>query len=193
MPSDFTPNNAWAENAATEAEHELTTPTGQTLRARKVSIESLLEMGILTMADSLTPMMDQHMKKTMSHGPSGPATEAVDVSSLMSDPTAIKSIVTLVDKVMPSCIVSPVVKLHYTEQTIGKTTVTKMIPADKREPGIIYTDQIPFEDKMWLFEWAAGGLQAMTSFREGSTADVGSVVPLAKPKGTPKRRSRAKG
>jgi hypothetical protein len=194
MPSvnDFTPNTVWGDSTPVGAPIELTTPLGQTLLAKKVSIEGLLEMGILTMADSLTPLMEQHTKKRMKNGPSGPATAEVDTNALMGDPNAMKSVMTLVDKIMPIVVVSPSVALHYEEVTVGKTTVTRMIPQDKRQPGMVYTDQIDFMDKMFIFEWAVGGLQAMLSFRQGSPTDVGSVVPRAiKPKG-PKRRPPAR-
>jgi hypothetical protein len=191
MPSvnDFTPNQVWGSSPSWDLPVELTTPLGQTLLAKKVSIEGLLEMGILTMADSLTPLMEQHTKKRMSNGPSGPAKAEVDMNNLMSDPAAMKSIMTLVDKIMPVVVLSPRVALHYKEVTVGKTMVTKMIPAEERDSALVYTDQIDFMDKMFIFEWAVGGLAAMTSFREGSTTDVGGVVPRAiKPK-TTKRRS----
>jgi hypothetical protein len=69
------------------------------------------------------------------------------------------------DKALPHIVVSPVVKLHFTETTVGKTKVTKTIPVEEREPGVVYTDQIDLGDKAELFNWAAGGLAAMAQFR----------------------------
>lgn len=186
MPS-FTPNNVWASREPESVEVELTLPSGQNCRAKKVTIPGLIEMGILSMADSLTPIMDQHTKKTMKNGPAGPVSQELDTNGMMSDPESLKAIMTLVDKVVPICVVSPSVKLHYEEVTVGKTTITRMIPLEKREPGQVYTDQIDFADKMWLFDWAAGGLKAMVSFREGSIPDVGGVVPRTS---TPRKAKR---
>ena len=69
---------------------------------------------------------------------------------LMRDPKAVSEMIGMVDKIMPHIIVSPVVRLHYTETTVGKTKVTKVIPSEDREEGIVYTDQIGLEDKMFL-------------------------------------------
>jgi hypothetical protein len=173
MPSDnFEINNVWASTDATGSEHELTTPTGQTCRARKMSIESMIAAGLLAEADAITAAVSKHMTKVKAGrkktGPTPPKSQEpeIDVPSLMRDPKAVSDLVKMLDTIMPHILVSPVVRLHYTSHTVGKTTVTKMIPVGDRKPGVIYTDQIGLEDKMWLFDWAAGGLGSMLAFRE---------------------------
>lgn len=165
MPSDFTPNNVWGTSAATDVEEELVTPSGQTCRAKKMSIERMIEAGILAEADALTATVTKYTRKVKGAN-KRPDGEVLDTAKLMTDPEAIKALISVMDKAVPHVVVSPTVRLHYTEQFVGKTKVTKLIPAEDREQGVIYTDQVGFEDKMFLFDWAAGGLGAMLQFRQ---------------------------
>lgn len=192
MPSDFTPNNVWGNATPSVAEHELTTPSGQTCRARKMTVESMIETGLLADADSITALVSKHVRKVKGGNGRADGTQ-VDERAMLADPSAIKAIITLTDKVLPHVVVSPRVVLHYKETTVGKTTVSKALTPEERDeilqaaPGTVFTDQIDLEDKMFLFDWAAGGLQAMTNFRGGSTPDVGGVVPRKRSKGKAKR------
>jgi hypothetical protein len=191
MPSpEFSPNNVWASNApAGSATEELTLPSGQTCQARKVTVPSMIETGLLASVDVLTSMVDQYTRKIK--GGKGVPDGSVKVDeSILKNPDAIKNIVMMADMMMPHVVVSPVVRLHFTEQTVGQTKVTRMIPLEDRQPGAVYTDQIDLEDKMFLFDWAVGGINAFTSFRGETTGNVGGVVPRKGSSGSTKRRSR---
>lgn len=182
MPSEnFVPNTIWASSQATGTEEELTTPTGQTCRAKRMSIESMIAAGLLAEADAVTALVVKHIKKVRPGGKQskkGAAEPSVDIPSLIRDPKAVGEMITMVDRVIPHVVVSPPVALHYTETKVGNTTVTKTIPEEAEEgkpsriamreerPGLIFTDQIGLEDKMFLFDWSAGGLGSMLAFRE---------------------------
>lgn len=197
MPSsDFTPNNVWGSNPATSGEHELTLPSGQTCRAKKIGMEGLLEMGILDQADSLTAMAEKHTSTRKVGGPDGPTEAKVNEAGILADPEAMKAVIGLTDRALPIIVVSPPVALHYSERMVGKTKHTKLLTeADRDEirllrglPNLVFTDQVGFEDKMFLFDWASGGLKSLTSFRPGSTPDV---VPVAAKPNRPKSSKRA--
>jgi hypothetical protein len=197
MPSsDFTPNDVWGSNPATAGEFELTLPSGQTCRAKKIGMEGLLEMGILDQADSLTAMAEKHTSTQKKGGPDGPTIAKVNEAGIMADPEAMKAIIGLTDRALPIIVISPPVALHYSERMVGKTKHTKMLNDDERalmradKPNLVFTDQIGFDDKMFLFDWAAGGLSALVPFRGGSTTDVANVAPRTKPKGKAKRAPR---
>lgn len=172
MP-DFTPNNVWATSTPSRSEEELTTPLGQTVRARKMSMDGMIAAGILADSDALTSMVSKHTRKIK--GAKGkPDRVEIDEKSVLRDSSAIVSLIGLMDKALPHIVVSPPVALHYEELTVGKTKVTKTIPEDRRiemrenTPGIVFTDQVAFEDKVFLFDWAAGGLSNLIAFRNGS-------------------------
>lgn len=199
MPSsDFTPNGVWASTPAAGTTEELTLPSGQTCAAKRVTVEKMIEAGILNDTDALTATVSQHTTIKKSNGPNGPASKELDEDKLLRDPEAIKAVVKLCDKAMPSIVVSPGVALHFEEITVGKTTVIRPLDDDQRallradRPGLVFTDQIDFTDKMFLFDWAVGGLKAMQSFRGESTDAVGSLANGSKPKNKAKRAPRNK-
>jgi hypothetical protein len=181
MPSEFTPNNVWGSTTAEGVESELTLPSGQTCRARRVTIESLLTGGVLNDVDTLTATVAQYTEKVRPGGKLKKANAPIEIdASILSDSATMTAMILMVDKCVPSIVVSPSVLLHFTERTVGKTTVRKVIAEEDRTPGAIYTDQIDLVDKFELFEWGVGGLKAFQSFRGEPTTDVGRVVPVAK-------------
>jgi hypothetical protein len=166
MPSSdsFTPNNVWGSTAPTGVEEDLTLPSGQTCRAKKLSIEGMIEAGVLADADVLTATVNKHVRKVKGGNKKPDGTE-VNSMALLKDPQAMKALNGMLCRALPEIVTSPRVKMHYEEVTVGKTTVIKTVPVEDREDGVIYTDQVDFGDKMFLFDWAAGGLQAMLAFR----------------------------
>lgn len=169
MPSEnFTPNNVWASNTGADQGEELTLSSGQTCLVRKMSIESMINAGMLAEADALTASVQKHIKKGKQKGPKNApqvTTQEIDESAFLTDPGALRSMITLMDRALPHIVVSPNVVLHFTEETVGKTKVTKMIKPEDRIEGVVYTDQIDFGDKVELFNYAAGGLGSMLAFR----------------------------
>src|ERR1041385_3679666 len=164
MPSteSFVPNQVWGSTTPTGGEEELTLPSGQTCRAKKMSIEGMIEAGVLADADALTATVNKHVRKVKG-AKKKPDGNEINTVALLKDPNAMKAMVGMLDRAIPHIVVSPSVRIHYSDVTVGKTTVTKVVAAEDRAPGFIYTDQIDFVDKMFLFDWAAGGLQAMLS------------------------------
>lgn len=187
MPSDnFVPNNVWASNTPTTTGEELTTPTGQTCLARKFSVPDLIKAGIFTQADSLTPLVQQ----------AATGKTDIDMSVMLSDPNALDAIMRVADKAVPHIVLSPKVVLHFKDVTVGKTTVTQDLTEEERaaiieaHPGAVFTDQIDFEDRMWLFEWATGNMGKMQSFRNRSATGVAGVAHGPKHGGKTKRSAR---
>lgn len=201
MPSfdgdNFTPNNVWSSATPEGAEEELTLPSGQTCRARRMSIEGVIQTGLLDEVDSLTATVDQYTRKVKG-GKGVPDGTVVVSDDLVKDVDALGKIMTMVDSLVPHIVVSPPVLAHWTEQTVGKTKVRKKIKPEDRQPtwnpktktGVIYTDMIGLDDKMHLFDWALGGLEAFSSFRDGSSGNVGDVADGEGARRKAKRRSR---
>lgn len=193
MPSspDFTPNNVWSSAVPEGAEEELTLPSGQTCRARRMSIEGVITTGLLDQVDTLTAQVDKYTRTVK--GGKGVADGTVVISDdIVKDSKALADLMIMVDALVPHIVTSPVVHRHWTEQTVGKTVVRKKISEADREPGKIYTDMIGLDDKMHLFDWALGGLEAFSSFRGKSGADVGDVASRQRAGGKAKRRPRAR-
>jgi hypothetical protein len=190
MPSsdNFTPNNVWASAIPDGAEEELTLPSGQTCRARRMSIEGVIQTSLVDELDSLTATVDQYTRQVKG-GKGVPDGTPVISDDLLKDTAALTSIMKVVDSLIPHIVVSPKVLPHWTERVVGTTKVRKVIPVSDRETGEIYTDMVGLDDKMHLFDWALGGLGAFASFRAESGSDVGNVAPGEGVRRKAKRRS----
>jgi hypothetical protein len=184
----FTPNNVWASATPEGAEEELTLPSGQTCRARRMSIEGVIQSGLVEELDGLTATVDKYTREVKG-GKGVPDGTPVISDDLLSDTSALTSIMKVVDALIPHIVVSPNVVPHWTERVVGKTKVWKAIPIADREIGKIYTDMIGLDDKMHLFDWALGGLAAFSSFRGESGSNVGNVAPREGAGRKAKRRS----
>lgn len=189
-------NNTWAQNAPEGQSETVTCPSGNTCEAKKLGMDGLIEAGILSDADSLTALVgEKHIRKV--RGGKGPDHDEINMDSLLKEPKALASMFLLVDKSLPHIVTEPPVALHFRTEKDGSTV---RLNSQEREQMrhlrgvdvLVFTDQIDLEDKMHLFEYGTGGLSALTSFRGGSSTDVGSVGPVASSKGPSKRRTRAK-
>lgn len=171
MPSEFAVNNVWGSTAPAGATEELTLPTGQTCLATKLSIDGMIAAGLLAEMDALTASVTKYTRKVKGGNKKADGSE-IDQVALMRDPSGIQAMIKLMDKALPHIVVSPRVVLHFTEETVGKTTVTKALtPSERAEivensPGTVFTDQVDFSDKAELFNWSAGGLATMLQFRQ---------------------------
>jgi hypothetical protein len=97
----------------------------------------------------------------------------------------------MVDRIVPSIMVDPEVQWHC---EVLEDKSTKKIPEKDRKPGVYYTDKLPFEDKMFLFQWASGQVDDPETFRQrpitivADVADVQTVQHSAQR--NPRRRRR---
>lgn len=193
--------NIWANNTPQGEDapaENIVLPSGQECTARKLGMETLLVSGSLGEVDQLTAMVAQYTRKVK--GAKGrPDGQEIDEAGMMGNPEALKTMITLADKLLPQIVVSPSVVLHYTTTEFKGQKYTKKIPGADRVPGQVYTDQIGLEDKFHLFRWAmtsdTGGVLALESFRDDSAGDVGDVAdvtgvprPAKRPSGRKRRR-----
>lgn len=186
----FVPNDVWATSTPTDSSEDLTLPSGQTCRAKRLGLEGVMTSGILGEADSLTAYVGRQHVDRVRKG-NGSTEEKLNASSVLKDPEALKAIVFLVDRAVPLIVETPPVQSHFVPD--GDTT--RMLSAAEREDGVIYTDRIPLEDKMFLFNFSIGGSRSLEQFRSATdsvVAGLDSVESLpSKPKRTVERKSRS--
>lgn len=174
--TDQTINNVWGQSNLGQQVF-LTLPSGQQVWARVVGLQGVLETGVMGEADSLTAFIGKSFIRRV-RGAKGKAdAEEVDAAKLMQSPETLKKIVKMVDALTPHVVAEPTVKCHYEVLNPGTDKEdTRMIPKEEREPGMIYTDQIGLEDKMFLFNFAMSGVKDAESFRSQSEATLGIVA-----------------
>lgn len=187
MPSTAQPeiNNVWGSTERQGLVTRITLPSGQTADCKRIGMEGLVEAGILNDMDGLTGVVDQRFVKRARNG--GKPTQEIDVAAISEDPESLKRIILVVDRALPHIVVEPTVRLHLRDLPNGKT---EMIPDDEREAGV-YTDQIGFEDKMFLLNWAVGGSADPRRFLDESGDVVGNVAPSRSVRRAAKRAPRS--
>lgn len=180
--------NTWKQRDAEGTIRRLTTPTGSECDAERVGLAGLVKTGTLNEGDTLTNLVDsKHIRRV--RGGKGPDHEEINIQSLMSDPAALGRVVMLVDRVMPHIVKDPVVLLHFEDMPDGTTV---RIPEDKRNPDAVYTDQIPLEDKMYLFNWGVGGTGDSDRFLDETRGAVAGVEDGAGVRPAAKRPARGR-
>ncbi len=191
--------NTWGQNDPEGTIRVITTPSGSQCSAERVGMTGLVRAGVLTEGDTLTDLVDKKHVRRVRGGKTADH-EQIDVMSLARDPEALGRVVMLVDRVMPFVVKDPVVRLHFVEFTerAPDGAMTRRLTDEERATEIeisgscIWTDQIPLEDKMFIFNWAVGGsadAERFLSQSEGAVADVADGKGVSRP---PKRTTRAK-
>lgn len=191
MPSSeaFVPNSVWSSSPIAGLEEQITLPSGQTVMAKKMSVQAVIETGMLGEVDFLTQTVDQYTRKIK--GGKGVADGTPVISDkILENTDAVAQIVNLTDILIPHIVTTPRVHLHYITTVVGKTKVNKMIKPADREIGEVYTDQISLEDKMFLFNWSTEGLAGFASFRGEADGNVGDLGAVPGPPRKTKRRNR---
>lgn len=170
--SEFEVNNVWLQRASGPPVEEITLPSGQTCKVKRPGLEGLMFSGQLLQLDTLTSLVDrQHIRKVKG-GPAGDG-EQIDAQSLMKDPDSLKRILKLADSLLPQIVVEPQVVIHWTTDIHGEDV---NLPLESRDPNLVYSDYVTYEDKMFLLQYALGGSRDVARFRQESQVALGGVV-----------------
>lgn len=158
----------WKQNKTNEFDVNL--PSGQTCRVKKLTMEKIVELGLMNDLDSFTGSImpkDKTSKKKSAKQEEKDA-EAAFMDSL-KDRDKFGTMMNTVHKVVVSCVIIPQVS-------------PAPAPGEPRDPERVYVDEdIDFNDKLALFGKIFDGLGGMESFREGSEPDVGAVAEVTGP------------
>lgn len=167
---------------------DLEVPSGQLCQVRMSGVQQLIGAGVLDSADTLTSLIDEkHIKRTQSRGkaPAKPRVEGdalknpdgtttkVDTNSLLKDPEKLARVFELVDKVTAHMVVQPEIKRPV---KLNEKGVEIPLGGDEREDGVVYTDMIDLQDKMFIFQYAVGGDTDLESFRQRFGQSMASVA-----------------
>ena len=168
-------NNVWGNTTPTNLPEVVTLPSGQVVKAKRIGVEMLVLAGILGEGDALTAMI----QKQYFGGGGLNADKATQ--ALMNDPHAFGSLMEVMDRTMPLVVVEPRVLLHLEdlEKPGPGGAKTRLIPPDEREPGAIYTDQVPIADKVKLLEFGIGGGNSLTRFHQQPEDSVAAVAAVS--------------
>lgn len=161
LPLENAPTSAgeWKKGTAGE---DLRVPSGNVCRIRRVGMREWVREDIIP--DSLRPMIDQAISK-------GQGANTKKLKDLASDPSKFGEMFELMDRVVALVVSMPVV-IYHRYQRDGEWVD---IPMDDRDPNTLYTDEIDDQDKIYIFNVAAGGVRDLERFRQELGSSMGSL------------------
>ncbi len=152
---------------------ELPLPSGHVCVVKRPGLAELLANG--TIPDMLGSIVEESISKAEADG--NPNVDA-DMSSLrkvMSSSEGRSAIFDTAARVMVACVVEPEVLYHrrQTESFHGGDLTPDLgrpvwedIPDDERNPEALYSDEVEFEDQMFIFQFVVGGSKDLAGFRQ---------------------------
>lgn len=149
-PQQPTSASAWKKTSAVGA--PLRVPSGNTCLVRPMDMRALVRNNLIP--NELMSYVNQAMSKG----------KAPSESKLMEDMSMEKmlEVMDAIDDIVCYMVVEP--KVH-------------PIPHEgvARDPEILYVDEVDYEDKMFIFQYAVGGTRDVDKFREGLASTMESL------------------
>lgn len=150
----------WKQRAANRDELKL--PSGNVCRVKRPGVPSLIAGGFFP--DTLTPIAQQAVddgKRGKKHSQE----ELQDqFRQFLASPKDIAMMFEMTDRITAHCVVEPACEYHMTRET--EEDPWEEIPEEDRDPEVLYTDEVDFEDKLFIFQYVVGGSRDLQSFRE---------------------------
>lgn len=122
-------------------------PSGQKARLRRLGVQRLAALGVLSNTDLLTSLVD---KKHINRVKGSPE---LDEESLMGDPEGMMKALAMVDQIVIATVIEPRLSPS---------------PADDQEPrdeSKMYVEDVDLTDKMFILNYTIGRSKDLESFR----------------------------
>lgn len=147
----YTPT-AWGGEVLEDVE----VPSGQLCQCRRPGVQGLMAAKLLDKLDILTNMVnEEHINRVKGIKPT-------DIAEELNSPEKLMEVLETVDRVVEYIVVQPVLIRPVKVEDGTETLLTDA----ERLDGVVYTDMVDLEDKMFLFNYAVGGTRDVATFRE---------------------------
>lgn len=156
-PQDRFAPTTWGGGTSTGFE-ELEVPSGQMCLVRRPGVQGLIKAGVLMNVDSLTSLI---ANKFMD---GGKITEET-TRRLANDPEAVASMTRTIDLVVCHIVVKP--QVHMTPDDVTN-----------RQADRVYCDTIEMTDRVFLFNFAVGGVRDLERFRRQLDGHLAALAPV---------------
>jgi hypothetical protein len=151
-----------------QAGKPLELPSGKVCLARNPGMKPMLSAGLIP--NSLIPIVTEALSRGGS--PSGGASkqdEAIEkqlTEQLKTDPKLLVDMMDAIDAVTVYCVIQPKVHPVPMKEKVDELGGVTLIedPAAK-DDDLLYVDEVDFDDKTFIFNWAVGGSRDLERFR----------------------------
>ncbi len=148
---------------------ELSLPSGNVCLARRPGIDIFIKKGMIP--NSLMPLVQEMLNENKP--PSQRAAENIDVT-----PELIEQMSDLYNSICIYAVVEP--KVFNVPMQADPSDPSSFIPVPEDERDQVeglYVDEVDFDDKQFIFQWALGGTSDLEKFRAEQADDVEPVQP----------------
>lgn len=177
-----TPADQW-QGALAVAGSDLKLPSGNVARVRQISPVAFLDSDMIP--DPLTKVIRESINEKSGMPPK-------KMKEISDDPKMLSSTLELFDRVLAHVVVMPDIQMppacdvalkgkpcgQYANQPVHESPTKSGHHAyheGEREPGVLYADMVDMQDKMFIFNWALGGVMKLDKFREEFDSTVESL------------------
>jgi hypothetical protein len=173
-PTDKYAPTAWGQLYL----HDLEVPSGQLCQVRRPGVEGLMRENVLPRIDRLTDLVDKKHVRRVREGKQ--ISDSIDLASLAADQDQLLELLSIADRVVEAIVVQPlilrpVVRGEHGELMLDADGKEIMLQPADRQPGVVYTDYIDANDRMFIFNYAVGGSADLERFRQQSAKLIGSL------------------
>lgn len=152
--------NQWKKK---EEGHELTVPSGNVCLVRRPGPDLFMGSGMVpnSLLGIVMPLLQDAQEKGKEGDSSPVPVEVLEPlqQNIMEDPEKISDMFVMIDSITLKCVIEPALS-PVPEQ------------GEERDPERLYIDDIDFEDKIYIFNYAVGGAADLERFRLGTEAVV---------------------
>jgi hypothetical protein len=153
---------------------ELELPSGNVALVRRPGPAALLKKGVLP--DAMASMISDMIA-------TGKGMSKEQSKAMANDPEMLTGMMEAMDKVLCAVVLSPHVLYHIGQKNAAGAweavfenhPANVEIPYDERDPEALYADDVDFEDKSFIFNYAVGGTRDVARFREESDLSLATL------------------
>jgi hypothetical protein len=181
-----TPASEWGSKVAV-AGTDLRLPSDNVARVRNLSPQAFLASGMIP--DPLFKIIQDAIA-------SGKGLPPSTMKKLSDDKASLIDTLMMFDRVLCFCVIEPQIKMPPPCSDCGEYFTDKHSSdhdyrEGARDPEVLYADQVVMDDKVFIFQWALGGVKDLQSFREEQASLVASIPDGQGVQRSPKRSGRA--
>lgn len=154
----------WGSDSTLGGLRDLEVPSGQVCLVKRPGVEGLLTAGVLENMDVLTSLVGEKVAKKAKKSAGAAKQAEVSVEEIFKDPEKAEAVLHTVNRVLCEVVIKPPIFMAPNDVT-------------RRKSGVIYTDMVDLNDKMFIFQYVVGGSADLESFRDELSEAMGSLDP----------------
>jgi hypothetical protein len=169
------------KKSSKSALHDLELPSGHVAQVRAPGMQAFISGGFIpnSLLDIVQSELEINSGKPKKSAEASKKQSVEFMKQLQSDPQKTADLFDTIDKVTVHCVVQP--PLEFPPDN-----------PDHRDDDVLYVDEVDFEDKMYIFQFAVGGAKDLERFRKETASNVDALENESKSKSTSKRTTARK-